>query len=134
MRFVLAFFATMALVLLAACGGSSAQDDQFVGTWRPVGGTDTAARLVIAKGASGYEAFMVSKLLTNGPILLHRDGDTLVFPAQNGVERQTFTFHSDSGRLTDKDGSALGIDFELASRSTSHPPVASPQSSPDQEF
>ena len=36
----------------------------------------------------------------------------LVFPAQNGVERQTFTFHADSGRLTDKDGSAAGVDFE----------------------
>ena len=67
-------------------------------------------------------------------MLLQRDGDMLVFPAQNGVERQTFTFHSDNGRLTDKDGSAPGIEFELVSRSTSHPPVTSPQSSPDQSF
>jgi hypothetical protein len=115
MRLALAFFAAMALLLLAGCGGSSAQDDPFVGPWRPVGSAGSAAGLVITKGPSGYEAFIVSKPLTSGPMLLQRSGDTLVFPAQNGIERQTFTFHSDSGRLTDKDGSAPGIDFELVS-------------------
>ena len=54
-------------------------------------------------------------------MLLQRDGDTLVLPAQNNIERQTFTFDSDSGRLTVVDGSNPGVEFELASRSTSHP-------------
>ena len=134
LKLLLAICAALALVLLVGCGGSSAPNDPFVGPWRPVGGTDTSASLVIAKGSSGYEAFIVSKPLVNGPMLLKHDGDMLVFPAQNGVERQTFTFHSDSGRLTDKNGSATGVDFELVSRSTSHPQAVSPQSSPDQSF
>ena len=125
--------AAAALLLLAGCGGSPAQDDPFVGTWRPVKG-DAGSSLVITKGANDYEAYVVSKALTNGPMRLQRDGDTLVFPAQNGSERETFTYHSDSGRLTYRSESSRGFDFERASRSTSHPPVTSPQSSPDQSF
>jgi hypothetical protein len=132
-RPALAFFAAM-LLLLAACGGSSTPSDPFVGTWRPVEG-DASASLVIAKGSDGYEAFVVTKHLTGGPYRLQRHGDTLVYPAHNGVDGETFTFHGDSGRLTDKSGSAArGFHLELDSRSTSHPPVTSPQSSPDQSF
>jgi len=134
MRAVAVVFAVATMLLLAACGGSSAQTDPFVGTWRQVDAPASRKRLVVTQVQGGYQAFLIGGPVVVGPIPLQRDGDVLVFPAQNGVERQTFKFHGDSGRLTDKDGSAPGIDFELVSRSTSHPPPASPQSSPDQSF
>jgi len=122
----------VALFALSACGSPARAVDQFVGTWRPVNAADSGRRLVITEAQDAYQAFFVGGPVTVGPVPLQRAGDTLVFPAQNGVERQTFTFHSDTGRLTDKDGSSPGVDFELVSRSTSHPPATSPQSSPDQ--
>jgi hypothetical protein len=81
MKPVLAALALSTLVLLAGCGGTSAEDDPFVGTWRPVGGTDASGSLVIAKGSGGYEAFLVSKkpALAMGPMLLRRHGNQLVF-------------------------------------------------------
>ena len=134
MKVGLAVVIFVALFTLGACGSSSPAVDQFVGTWKPVSPSSSAGQLVIVQAQDTYQAFFVGAPVTSGPLPLQRDGDTLVFPAQNGVERQTFTFHSDTGRLTDKNGSAPGVDFELVGRSTSHPPVTSPQSSPDQSF
>ena len=133
MRVALAVVASVALFSLGACGSSAPAVDQFVGTWQPVNPNHSGQQLVITQAQSAYQAFFVGGPVTVGPLSLQRDGDVLVFPAQNGVERQTFTFHSDTGRLTDKDGSAAGVDFELVSRSTSHPPATSQQSAPDQE-
>ena len=97
MRGVVVAFAVASLLFLAACGSSGAVDDPFVGTWRPVDAPSSPPRLVVAQAQDGYEAFSFGGGAVVGPIPLQRDGDTLVFPAQNGVERQTFTFHSDMG-------------------------------------
>jgi hypothetical protein len=135
LKSLLGALALAALVFVAGCGGTSTASDPFVGTWRPVGGSDASGSLVVAKVSGGYGAFFVAKNgPTSGPVPLQRHGNRLVFPAQNGVEGMTFTYHPDTGRLTDKDGSAVAIDFEMVSSSTAHPTPQPPNPSPDQSF
>jgi hypothetical protein len=135
MRLPLAIVVVVTLVSLAGCGSAPASDDQFVGTWRVVGDQDASGSLVLARVPDGYQAFLVlDPGPVVGPIPLQRQGDELVFAAQGDVERQTFTFDSDSGRLTVVDGSNPGVDFERVSSSTSHPMPQSQNPSPDTTF
>ena len=136
MRLPLAVVAVVTLVFLAGCGGSSASDDQFVGTWRAVGGPDASGSLVLTRISDGYQAFLIAESgPLVGPIPLQRQGDELVFAAQGDAGQETFTYHPDTGRLTVKDAAAAsGIDFERVSRSTSHPTPQSQNPSPDVTF
>ena len=132
MRRVLAAGVVAALLALAVgCG-----EDPFVGTWRTSDPSMESVRLVIEKPSDGYRAFFVSEKpkVTMGPFAAQRSGYELAIP-DLGVVEQTLTYDPDSGHLTLKTvPEATGLDFKLVSRSTSHPPVASPQSSPDQSF
>jgi hypothetical protein len=123
LRLLLAAVVLSAIMFASACGQTRSASDPFVGTWRMAGKQDVSTKLVIAKVADAYRAFLVNPSEpAYGPILYRRHGNRLVAKLHNGPYRwlSTYTYHSSTRRLTYRE-SGVVFDLQLISRSTAHP-------------